>query len=212
MASLGPNYPDTSEVFDDGTAAEDWVDPDYCRVDDTNYAAVHFATIFGDDNGTYTGGLAVHDFDFTVPAGSTITGVYVELDLYCEGGVGNKIQNYNMDMSDATGTFTPSTRWALANQTYASVGWTNTWGNSTHTWNTTTLTPTLVNSTGFGFVTRWYWERSSGVTNVIGVDSWRCTVYYTPPGYAHKPFSIAATSVGKIMGVNSSSVKKFMGV
>src|SRR5512133_2448410 len=162
MASQGPNLP-SSGTSVDRAGATAWTTPGNITADDTNYASAAVPTDY----------LIATGFGFSIPAGATINGVSVQVEAY-ETGSGSS--NFVPQLcSDGTPTLIGTAKTATTVNAGSSAtpnvydlgGVADLWG--------ATLTPTIVNGTGFGVV---LW--STDTTNTLFVNVVRITIEYTP--------------------------------
>lgn len=153
-----------SSTADGGT--KDWSNPGYASTDNGSYASI------GTGAGTsYT--LRATKFGFSIPAGSTIDGIFVEIKKWgyrTPRDVTVKLIIAGSSAGDnkaVTGSDWPS---SLAYVSYGSVS--DKWG----------LTPTVdqVNATDFGVGIQA--SNGSGLNGFLRVDAFRITITYTAGG------------------------------
>lgn len=122
--------------------------------------------------------LYLTNFGFSIPTNATITGLTVNIRRNVSGSTTGQVRDNTVQIWDgssligsnlaATGTKWPTT---IAAASYG--GQTNLWG--------ATLTPTLVNSSGFGLAVRIV--GSTATTNrTANIDYLSARIYYTVPG------------------------------
>lgn len=118
------------------------------------------------------------NFGFTVPAGSTINGITVEINKKAISGIGNPtdVDVTLLKAGAATGSNLGHTG---AGNGWLSAGATDTYGGTSNLWGTT-WTPADVNASNFGVqISCVEWTTGGGAT--AGVDFIRITVTFTPP-------------------------------
>jgi hypothetical protein len=178
VATQGPFFP--SAAVNNSVAPENtdaWVNPTNVFSDNATEAAITAASF---DSPDISQQLVTSGYGFTIPAGSTIDGITVEIDrrsIVANSGVDNRVQ-----LRDASGTLVG------ANKATATV-WPSssaiaTYGGAADTW-TASPTDAMVNDPDFGVVL----SAKANIANAdIGVDFIRVTITYTPP--ASVPFPI----------------------
>lgn len=169
MASQGPNI--AGAAFDGSDASAPWQNPGNATLDDGSYATVDVL-----DKDVATNSLLAHQFNFSIPSGSTINGIEVTVDRGVFSG-SNRVLDATVQLildgyilSDNRADTV--TEWTTGTKTYG--GSSDLWG----------LTPTvgLINDTdGFGFLIN-VEGTTNGETVNVGIDAIWITVYYTPPG------------------------------
>ncbi len=176
MATQGPLFPGTTATLANaGTSenAEAWVNPGNIVSDNATEAAITAATYDSPDISQL---LVASNFGFTIPAGSTIDGITVEVDR--RSIILNSGKDFRVQLSTSTafaglvGTnkAVPATIWP----TTSTVA---TYGGSADTW-TAGLAVAQVNAAGFAVML----SCQANIANAdVGVDYIRVTVDYTPP-------------------------------
>ena len=173
MASQGPKYPGTAASLANAGTSENanaWVSPTNVGADDATESTITAATFDSPDISEL---LVASNFGFTIPAGSTIDGITVEIDrrsIIANSGVDNRVQLATgttfadlVGSNKATATVWPTTS-AVA-----------TYGRAADTW-TAGLTAAQVNAAGFAV----FLSSHANIANAdIGVDFIRVTVTYT---------------------------------
>ena len=170
MATQGPNFPGT--VTTESVLPEDdndWVNAGNVSADDGSEAVITAPTYDANDISFQ---LQARNLGFTIPSGSTIDGITVEIEKRVDAGaaVDNRVQ-----FTDETGT--------LAGENKAdATAWPGTttiitYGSSIDTW---TLSPTvdMVNDPDFGVTLS---VEATAANTDIAVDFIRVTIDYTPP-------------------------------
>lgn len=177
MASLAKNAGTGTTTTSPGTL---WTRPDLITNSDNLYATCGISSL------SQTAELRATGFDFTIPIASTIDGVIVSIER--KASASSSIVDYEVGLLSnslpAGGTtFSGGSYWGTtdATQTYGTPG--ELWA--------LTLTPALINSSGFGAYLRA--ENDSYVTTTASVDLIYITVYYTLAGIEY-----GTTNVGDI--------------
>jgi len=178
MATQGPYY--TNTVTDVPGAGPNWFPPENARLSDDSRALVSM-TFAGLDSHQ----LQATDFQFTVPAGSTIDGITVEIEKRFTG-VGVQDRTVKLIKNGAVvGTNKASgSAWGGADAFVSYGGGTDLWG---ETWSVADI-----NATNFG-VALVAFATTSG-TSDGEIDSFRITVTYTAPAVTSR--SIAPSLLG----------------
>ncbi|MDF2751664.1 MAG: putative Ig protein [Gaiellaceae bacterium] len=174
MASQGPNFPSTATAVASGDANEvTWTNPGNVGADDGTQAEVTAATFDSPDPTFY---LYARGFGFTIPAGSTIDGIVVEIDrrsITAGGGIDRELR-----LSDANGALIGDSKHDAVT-VWPQPSTIKTYGGTTDTWNTGLSAANLlamVNDPDFGV----YFQAQANIANAdIGVDFIRITVHYT---------------------------------
>jgi hypothetical protein len=122
--------------------------------------------------------LKLTNFGFSIPTGATVTGVQVTLNITSDasaGGLTGRQSGMIVKAGATAGTDKGSQTWDQTNST-------NVMGSSSDLWGTT-LTPTDINSTGFGVAVSVYasYDNFGSLQLSTGIDSAQITVYYTVP-------------------------------
>lgn len=114
--------------------------------------------------------LSGTNFGFSIPAGSTINGIEVAIEVNYPVSTTMIDLNSSLILSDASiGGTNRANSSTIAETTITYGGASDTWGES--------LTTTDVNNANFGFAFRV--ERTGGFGNTIEIDHYTMTVYYT---------------------------------
>jgi len=170
----------SSAVNDNSVGTVAWSNPTYALSSDNQYAIFSNATV--DNTFYYSNYLKVSNFGFSIPAGSTINGVVVGVEVndstYGSGDgfeqsddiaklvVGGSVVGDNKSLGTNFG-------YPDHYRSYGSSS--DVWGNS--------LTPDIINSSDFGFAvsakSKVYGTRTREDTNI---DYITITVYYTEGG------------------------------
>lgn len=166
MTTTGPNY--TSTASDDaGVGSRTWSTPTNAQVDDgTNTTVTGVA-----DSTVQTHYLKALNFLFSIPAGSTINGVTLEIKKMIVMGTGkdNIVKLVKAGTVSGNDKADTATSWGtIAYKTYGSSA--DLWG--------LTLTPSDINDSTFGAVISASITSSVGAGSV-GVDAIRITIDYT---------------------------------
>jgi len=173
MADTGATYPSTIVTTKLGMGGDNntWSDPTNAGADDGSYASITAAT-FDTNDESYA--LLSTNFGFVITAGSTIDGIVVEIERYYVDGT---CADYQARLYSGGALYgdakTSGTNWGAYP---ASVGIV-TIGGTSDKWGAT-LTPDIVNNSGFGIA---YVCQSTGTNTDAFVDYIRMTIYYTAP-------------------------------
>ncbi len=158
------------------TGTSGWTSPNNISTSNGSYATS--ASINGNGG---TGYIYALGSGFSVPSGATIDGV--ELIIEAKNALsGNgfvlRFTSGECRMVHAGGDIgIPTT----GNQTWTSTAdQTKTFGSPTFSWNTSSLTPTMVNDSSFGFRCRFF--NSNGAAQIFSIDTITIKVYYTDGG------------------------------
>lgn len=181
MATQGPLFPTAATNVSTGTeTAEAWVNPTNIFSDNATEAAITAATY---DNPDISQRLRASGFGFSIPNGSTIDGVTVEIDrrsIIAGSGRDNRVQ-----LVDANAAIVGDNKADTA-LTWPTTSTVKSYGGVADGWNAS-LTPAIVNDTDFGVVL----SALALIANAdIGVDFIRITVTYTPPPVTTKSFAV----------------------
>lgn len=170
-------FADSSGVHSASTVTG-WTNPNNSTVSDNVYSTL-----------TYPSNLSSTQFGFSIPEGSTINGVEVQVERY----INNWYSSYADSMACLIINGAPNynsnravlwTYWSrFTEETKVFGGPTDLWG--------MTLTPADINNGGFGFLLSPV-KSGSGVTAFV--DYIGMTVYYTPPATDTTPPVIASQS------------------
>ena len=158
MPSAGPNSPGT--LANGSVNTNNWTNPSNAGASDNAYA-----TLAANGN---PGRLDGYNLGFAIPAGASIDGIVVEVEIKISTGSDTLDANLAADLPGGSGF--ASTKFASYNTT---EGY-KTFGSSSDTWGRA-WTAAEINSSNFGaFVAP---EAASGT---VSVDHLRVTVYSTP--------------------------------
>lgn len=169
MASQGPNFP--TGIVTGGIAPEnanDWLNPTNVGANDGAEASITAATF---DSPDISFQLSTDTYGFSIPAGSTIDGIVVEIEKR-DAAIGSAV-DFRVQLQDITGFIGSNkadtvTDWPTA----ATI---ITYGSSTDTW-AASPTVDIVNSTSFGVVLS---AQATSANTDIFVDFIRITIHYT---------------------------------
>lgn len=178
MASQGPNNP-TSAV-NDGTFV-DWTNPTNVYSSNDSYTTVAAAARRRVD----TSALLVTGFGFTIPAGSTINGIQVDVERKKSTSAAgtscsDSLISLTKDGSSNTGSTADTNAWPTT-EAY------QTFGDATDLWSTT-WTVAEINDANFGFMFSAVLIGSSTTGITASVDHVRITVHYTEAASSVKRF------------------------
>lgn len=133
----GPRYPTTYPT--DGTVPPEndrnWETPENIVSDDGNYAEVTHATF---DNNAVSYRILTQTYGFNVPSGSTINGIEVWIEHFCDAG---SAVDYRVQLIGSGGTlvgdnYASTTAWGGSPEIFhyggATDGWTPGEGGPTH--------------------------------------------------------------------------------
>ncbi len=179
MSSVGPNSCGTGTNASGGSGIA-WTNPGNITSSDNVYttSALNLANPFGRS----TQWLIASNFGFSIPGGSTIDGIVVEIERHAASSVG----------SPADGTIQISTDATVAGQIGDNKASATTWpttdayatyGSSSDTWNLASflgraISAADINSSGFSITINGSVTAGKG-TNTLSVDHVRVTIYYT---------------------------------
>ncbi len=144
IATQGPNAPSTMGT-DSSVGAIDWTSPDNAKASDNVYARCQLIVAIQPDSFM----LVATNFGFSVPTNATIKGVQATLERKASNEAGNRdcfdefVQLYVGNVASGNNKASLLV-WPTAEGSI-------TYGSDTDTWGITDLTPTVVNSTAFGF-------------------------------------------------------------
>jgi len=176
MATAGPNFPGTTaNLSNAGTSesAEAWVNPGNVVSDNATEAAITAATYDSPDISQI---LVCSNFGLSIPSGSTINGITVEIDR--RSIIASSGKDFRVQLANGT-TFAslvgnnkavPATIWPTTS-TVASYGATNdTWASG--------LTADQLSAAAFAVMI----SCQANIANAdVGIDFVRVSVDYTPP-------------------------------
>lgn len=161
--TAGPNNPGTlanSPVL----GGDDWINPTNAASSNNSYATTTL-------NGGSTDHLRATNFGFSIPSGSTINGITVEVELYSDSGGYTAFSGgtaYLRKTSGQVGGLTGASQTVPKTEQYL------TWGSSSSLWGTT-WTAEEINSSDFGFD----FDAGASADSGMGVDHIRITIDYT---------------------------------
>ena len=169
MASV-TKYPSTVGQFEDEGGDTEWLNPDYIKADDTNWATNNLVV----DQKSYV--LEPSHYDFAIPTDATIDGIQV--DLF-------RLETLDRDtILDVSATLLKagvSTGNNYKNLDYwGSVPDRNKiqYGSASDKWGTT-WTPAQINADDFGF--QIYVQTVADASALAQINYIKITVYYTAP-------------------------------
>lgn len=175
MASQGPRYPATAASLIEASTLEDkdaWVSPANVGADDGTTSSITAASYDSPDISQI---LVASNFGFSIPTGSTIDGIVVEIDRNNAAGAAsdNRVQL-------ATGTTFATL--VGTNKADTALDWpaaltVATYGGAADTWSSG-LTVAQINATGFAVFLS---AQADAANTDIAVDFIRVTVHYTAP-------------------------------
>lgn len=178
QTTVGPNLPGTAATV--GT--EVWNNPNNIKLIDGTLATSIMSCSPGTDDAT--GDITASNFGFSIPGSSTIVGVQVTI---------NRNSNISAPQSHTKDILIQLTNSGVIgdNKAALTVNWPGvlgvaSYGGASDNWNAS-LTPTIVNSAGFGVViaaigTTTNINGGSPVTVTAGIDYVQVTVYYQSGG------------------------------
>jgi hypothetical protein len=171
MASQGPNTCGTAANLT-GVGSLAWTNPSNATASDDVYATNTGAW-------AYTNYLKCTNFGFSIPEGSTITGVVAEIECKFPAGLGNQegstsklVVGGSVTGSGLTATKAPVTEGTI------SMGGTS---GSAGLWYATAPTVAQVNASDFGVAVSW------GINGTLSIDLVQVTVHYTTGGGGTNP-------------------------
>jgi hypothetical protein len=181
MASQGPRFPTAAVNVSTGTeTAEPWVNPTNVGADDTSEATITAATY---DSPDISQRLVTSGYGFTIPIGSTIDGIVVEIMRRNSAGAAsdNRVQ-----LQDETATLVGDDKADTALD-WPTTEALKTYGGTTDDWLPAgSWTPAQINDADFGLVLS---VQADAANTDIQVDFIRITVHYTAPPAASLAFS-----------------------
>ena len=171
----------------DGGGDYPWSNPgNICAADE--YAATNSAPAYSN---IYTNCLKATNFGFSIPSGSSIVGIRVE--IYRKASVNEAArctQDYEVRLlkngSPVGDDKASSTHWGTTYATASYGGSTNLWGAS---W-----TAEDINGSGFGVYLQAYINAKNGTAVTAYVDCMQITVYYTESAYKDASASLTASN------------------
>ena len=176
FTATSATYPGT--VATSSSAPEngyDWSSPNNVKAADTSYASITHASF---DAGVISYRMRCSNFGFTIPAGSTINGILVEINRYND--VGETGKDYRVQLVDDSATLVGTNK--AINAAWQTSVTKASYGGSSDTWSASP-TVTMVNDTNFGVM-----FSAVAIDNNcdIYVDYIRITITYTPPTFVPK--------------------------
>lgn len=189
MATQGPYSPGTVAQQDFATGYPDWSNVDNVKASDNTYATVSIGTIRQSDY------MLCTNFGFTIPTGSLINGILVEIEAKTSDLWGIYLQYCGL-------RYNGSALGSYKSQLSPYVDLTDAYivgGSVTDKWSAT-LTDTIINDSTFGV--RFIAYSTSGITTV-SVDHVRITVDYTE--VTNKTLSDLVSSVTETISKTVSS-------
>lgn len=196
MASQGPLSPGTTSNLDTGEVA--WTNTDNVKVSDDVYSTVVLDGISGSSDVIY-----VRNFGFSIPTGSTIDGILIEVECKTSSGTNNFdtfiIDEGGDERGSKAGTMTTT------EQYHSFGGATDLWGAAAGFW-----TVAKINSINFGS----YVQNTQLTSNTLSVDHVRITVYYTESSGAQISTvnGVTLANTKTVNGLAIASVKKRNGL
>ncbi len=183
MPSQGPKN-GTSFASDSGNGGtKSWSNPGNAQFSDNLYATASWTTADPPEGSPIperarTHWLKATGFGFTIPSGSTINGIVVEIEKRRDDGL---VTVYSEDVRVVKGGVVAGTQHGNAGSWGTSDAYT-TYGSSTDLWGLT-WTPADINASNFGVVLAIDAESTGAFpgTYYALVDNIRITVYFTEP-------------------------------
>ena len=195
MASQGPSYPATTANLIEASTAENkdaWVSPANVGADDGTESTITAATFDSPDISQI---LVASNFGFSIPTGSTIDGIIVEIDRRnsADAASDNRVQ-LATGTTFATLVGTNKADVALDWPTATAVA---TYGGASDTWSAG-LTVAQINAVGFAVFLS---VQADAANTDIQVDYIRVTVHYTaPPVVTRNDLEAKAVALGATFG------------
>lgn len=172
MATQGPLFPGTVTTEVVGAESNDnWLNTGNISADDGAEASLIHPSF---DAGVITSRLKAQNFGFTIPAGSTIDGITVEIEKR-DQAIGNA-QDERVQLLDAAGALVGDNKGQLTTA-WPTAATIISYGGAADTWNATP-TVAMVNDPDFGVVLS---VEATAANTDIFVDFIRVTITYTPP-------------------------------
>ena len=195
MADTGVKYPLTFDSITVALAsAVVWATPSSILTDNAAYAGVTAASF---DTGNQSRELRVRNFNISVPATASITGIIAEIERYWGAGAASDVRII-LTKDGATGI---GNNYATANpQAFTSAVEIKVCGSSSDLWGTT-WTVSEVTSPSFGVL---YRVGAGGTNTDAFLDYIRTTIYYDIPGTL---WALAGISSGAAT-VTSNPIKR----
>lgn len=171
MATSGPRYPGTlSTTSTTPYTSQNWVSVANMGGADTTYASVTHANY---DTNLWTYEARLTNFGFSIPNGSTVNGITVEINGYGANGA-NSPQHVQLTKN---GTAAAGSEYGITTSWPATPGTTRTLGGSADKWGTT-WTVSEVNASTFGVL---FANKATADNADVYIDYVRVTVTYTEP-------------------------------
>ena len=168
MAYTGPNAPSTA-VDDSSLVGNNWSNPTNAEVADATYATA------SDTNPHHTHYLKTTDYGFSLPAGSDIQGIVVEVLRHASGNGVNNVTDFAVKIVKSDGSIGVANRADIVTLWPTSDAYA-TYGSASDLWGET-WTATDINSSNFGVAFSADLHPDTSVT--ASVDFIRMTVYYS---------------------------------
>lgn len=181
MASQGPSFPGTVTTETGPSGDNDWTNPGNIVSDNGSEAQITAASY---DAGDHSFRLKAQNFGFTIPDGSTIDGIVVEIDRRDFAG---DAQDQEVRLYDSTGALVGDDKQTATSWPATSA--VATYGSSSDTWNAG-LDVADINSANFGVALI---VLANSANTDIGVDYIRVTVHYTEGPITVTPTTRALT-------------------
>lgn len=182
MSSSGPNY--AASCVDGGGGASSWTNPANARAADGVYATVGLS-------GSATNFLSWSDFGFSIPSGSTINGIELEVNRKSTTVAGNGDADVRLVVSGVRVGSDRHNGYSLPTTAATAV-----YGGPSDLWGTT-WSASDVNASGFGAA----WSCGGIPGQTVSVDYARVTVYYT----ASSGETVSASSLAGSGSVSTAS-------
>jgi len=188
MATAGPNFPGTVTTEAVGTEnANDWTTPGNIAADDGAEATITAATY---DSPDISFRLKAQNLGFSIPDGSTIDGITVEIQKR-DAAIGAAV-DFRVQLLDAAGALVGANK-ADTVTDWPTAATTITYGGIADTW-TASPTVAMVNDVDFGVVLS---AQATAANTDIFVDFVRITITYTaPPPPAGVPNALMMSGAG----------------
>ncbi len=170
MVSQGPNSPSTAASIANGTVIV-WANPNNSLASDNSYSTVA-------NSGSDSEYLRVTNFGFSIPSGSTINGVVVEIEQKGSAAfsVSDGINSLTLNSHKLIKSGSPVGTSKRTNTMWSATDGYVTYGSSSDLWGTT-WTIAEINDSSFGFQGSAHMYGKSLVT--ASIDHIRITVHYT---------------------------------
>lgn len=171
MATQGPRFPGTVTTEVGPSGDNDWLNPSNVGADDAAEAQITAATYDAND---HSWRLKAQNFGFTIPTGSTIDGITVEIERRAFAGAA---EDQEVRLFDDTGTLVGDDKQKAT--AWPSTPTIDTYGGAADDWLPAgSWTPAQINDPDFGVALI---VLATAANTDIGVDFIRVTVTYTPP-------------------------------